>query len=500
MTVLRGLTGATSAQAAPRVGKLAAPAPAGGRPLRLGLAALAAVAALGTVPAGAAEIRFTKGMQSSVTVTDNVDLAPEGSEEAAIVTSAGPTAQLTVDGNRLDLLFAGSLQLQHFSNDNAVRLDQNLRGSATAELWEDWLYLDLEGSSSRQLTEPDSRVSASDSSRGDRESVTVLEASPYLAHNFGNWAEGELRYRRTQTFSGGDSGDSVQDEQIFRLESGTRFTRTRLGLLLERIDEESDDGDGPTGLQDDNDDVERSTAELAGQYAVWRRFSVTGTAGYDKVESSDDRDLGGPFYMLGFDTRPGPRSEFALGVGERYGGLWVEGDFSYDITERLTLTGEIDRILETGTDRLSDRRRGRVVDPVTGELVTEDLNEDDQDGLAVTWRGTIGLDGVYGRNTFNLDLLYVDRQFEDSSDTTYGLRGGWTRQLSRRWSTRLSGFATRVDGEPQTTTVGAQLSLDYLVYTNTIIAVGVSRTERFADQPGDEYTENTATVIGRIRF
>lgn len=451
-------------------------------------------------PVLAAEVRVTKSIGSSLTYTDNVDLSPDDRREAALITTIEPAATVSVDGNRLDLLFAGSVGLQHFSNDNSFEIDQNLRGDATAELWEDWLFLDLGASSSRQLIDPESRVSASDTRRGDRESVTVLEASPYLAHSFGNWADGELRYRRIQTFSE-ESGDSVQDEQRLQLDSGTRFTRTRGGLLLEHVrDETEDDGDA-SRRNFDNGDLERSTVELSGQYAMWRRFSLTGVGGYDEIDTESSRDLSGPFYQFGFDTRPGPRSEFALAVGQRYGGLWITGDFRYDLTERLTLSGSIDRVLESTTDRVADRRRDNVLDPITGDLVTEDLDEDSENGVALTWRGDVGLQGVYGRNVLNLDLIYIDRKFDTRSDTTYGLRGGWTRELSRRWSSELAGFARHVDGDVTSSeTFGAQASLDYLIYTNTVIRFGVSHTERYASNPNDEYTENTAFIGGRLRF
>jgi uncharacterized protein (PEP-CTERM system associated) len=451
-------------------------------------------------PVLAAEVLVTKSIGSSLTYTDNVELAPDDRREAALITTVEPAATVSVDGNRLDLLFAGSLGLQHFSHDNSFQLDQNLRGEATAELWEDWLFLDLGASSSRQLVDPESRVSASDTNRGDRESVTVLEASPYLAHSFGNWANGELRYRRIQTYAG-ESGDSVQDEQRFELGTGTRFTRTRGGLLLEHVRDETEDEGDDRRRDFDNGDLERSTAQLSGQYAVWRRFSLTGVGGYDKIEAETSRDLSGPFYQFGFDTRPGPRSEFALAVGERYGGLWITGDFRYDLTERLTLNGSINRVLESTTDRVAERRRDNVLDPITGELVTEDLDDDSENGVAVTWRGDVGLQGVYGRNVLNLDLIYIDREFDTRSDTTYGLRGAWTRELSRRWSSQLSGFARHVDGDPTSSdTFGAQAALDYLIYTNTVIRFGVSHTERYASDPNDEYTENTAFVGGRIRF
>lgn len=445
-------------------------------------------------PALAADVLVTKSIGSTVEVTDNVDLEPDEDKQASIVTRIGPAATVSVDGNRLDLLFAGSLGLLHFSHDNSFQIDQNLRGVANAELWEDWLYLDLSGSSTRQLVDQQSRVSAADSARGDRESVTVLSASPYLAHSFGNWAVGELRYRRTQTFS--QTTDSTQDEQRFELATGTRFTRTRGAVLLEHITDESE-SENPAG----DDEFERTTGQLSGQYALWRRFSVTGVAGYDEIDTESSRDLSGPFYQFGIDTRPGPRTEFALAIGQRYDGLWVTGDFGYEITERLILTGEINRVLETTTDRLSDRRRGEVVDPITGELVTEDLDEDAEEGVAVTWRGNLGLQGLYGRNTYDLNFIYVEREFETTSDTTYGLRGAWTRELSRRWSSRLSGFANQSDDEDRNnTTVGARAALDYEIYQNAVLSFGVSRTQRFSEEEGDEYTENTAFVTGRLRF
>lgn len=451
--------------------------------------------AIGSVAAQAADVRVTKSVGSSVTVTDNVDLEPDEDKEAAVITTVGPSATVTVDGNRLDLVFAGGVALQHFSNDNSFQIDQNVRGSATAELWDDWLFLDLDGSTRRQLVDSGSRVTASSSGRGDRETVTVLEASPYLAHSFGNWADSELRYRHTEAFS--DTTDSSQDEQSFRLDSGSRFTRTAGALLAEHVRSESD-SDSSSRFADD--EFERTTGQLSGQYALWRRFSLTGLAGYDEIDAESSRDLSGPFYQFGIDTRPGPRTEFALAIGKRYDDLWITGDFRHDITERLSLTGSINRVLETTTDRLADRQRGNVLDPVTGELVTEDLEDDSEEGVAVTWRGDLGLEGIYGRNVLNVDLIYVDRQFDTDSDTTYGLRGGWSRQLSRLWSSRLTGFATHVDDEPTTNTVGARLAFDYALYQNAVLSFGVSRTQRFSSREADEYTENTAFVAGRLSF
>jgi uncharacterized protein (PEP-CTERM system associated) len=468
-------------------------------------------------PAWGVAIRATKSAGLDVTVTDNIDLEPDDEASAALIFSPFVGAQVRGDGARVNFAFDYRLTLDTIFSEGT---DFNLRnegiGFGRAELVEDMLFVDVTGSVSQPIIDPQGRTGSNPSvGRQNRSDVVGGSFSPYLLNRFGGVAESELRYRYAYTYVGDEQvGDTQTNEVLARLSTGPDFSRLRLDGIAEYSNTTSDD---PTG------DLERSTLRLDAQYGLVRQFFLLGSIGYEKIDTqslNDDPD--GPIWYVGFLTQPGPRTELRLTWGRRYDEPDINGSLTYRITPRLIFQASYRHVLETTQQQFSifqlqQNEFGELVDPITNLPV--DIT-DPRFGLRTepyrANRFRASLTGNYERNTVTLAGSTEEREYDVRDNERYvSAQLGWTRQLAPEtdlfagvgWrrvdsgntpSSVLAGLSEPIEGD--TDTITARIALTHAISKDVYGSVSLGRAQRYADDPSDEYTENSLTLGVRIVF
>ncbi len=455
--------------------------------------------------AAAVDGQLEAGLGGTVALTDNFDLRPDEEAEGSIVTTLTPFVRLRRSAARLDVNLDAGLNLQHDSGRDEFRADPRVAGFGRAELSEELLFLEVQGIWTRRLASAEGRFSATpQAADSDFINTAAIVVSPYLVHRFGNWATSELRYRRSQIFTDSvETGESSTDQQSLAVSSGPRFTQARLGV---RLDRETIRSSTETG------DLDRTRGQVDGEWAATRRLSLTGSAGYEVIDTADLRDdPSGPFGLFGARWRPGPRTVVEGRAGWRFGGLSFDGSLSYRLTPGLTFRAATSEDIENEQQTLATDQINVILGP-TGEFVDSftglPLDLDDP-GLGVrnavvrvrTYQAS--LVGIRGRNTVTIGLAYDQRSGNFAANqSVVDTFGSWQRQLSPRLSAlgRVSYRSISEDEGSDIATVIGQLSLKYSLFENVDLAISYTRTQRFADEPADEYTENAMLFGTRFRF
>jgi uncharacterized protein (PEP-CTERM system associated) len=474
--------------------------------LRLGWrpTAAAAVGLLAAFAPGAhaAEVRIESGASATVTVTDNVRTEPNDRKEGGVILGQTGETSIRGDGNRLDFALDLTLDLiETLGGDDDVAFQQTGFGFARAELLEDLFFVELDGSARRVLTSPTQGVSANPYSTGQgRAQAYSASISPWLQNDFAGWAEGELRYRRSEIILSEGLGDSSVDEFTAKLATGKRFDRLRLDGLAERH---------VTDSQTDTGDLERSTFLAEGRWFLIRELALTAMGGHETIEAPSLLDPpSGPIWSLGFLTRPGPRTELEASFGQRYGGSTLEGAASYRITPRLVFRASYGEAIETTQERLLgtrafDRTTNQFVDPRTGQVAEADPGTGNQNRAYRSKLATASLTGTYERTTTTVRFEDESRDFDVTADDHVRRLSA---EVTRRLRTDLEGAVLvglqRYDGpgtQDYRTALG-RVELAQDLARNLKLTGALMHSRRVGDQPGLGYGETAALVGLRYGF
>ena len=442
---------------------------------------------------------------AEVTVTDNIDLMPNGQRQSAVVFSEFAGLTLREAGRRLRYALDGRLYLDTtVGHGTDVALRPDVTGTGRIELVEGHLYVEGRLLSQRELINAQGRVgSSSVIGRSNQANVTTLELSPYLTGHIGPYADTELRYLHRDTLvdtRDGDGagagenrvGNAMTNALSWQVTSGRALSRLRLTSNIEYSN---------TRAEVDENDLERQTAIVSADYAVTRQVFLLGSAGWERIASpglSDTRR--GMIGSVGLRYRPSPRLDLALSAGHRYGGPTYEGTLTYAITSRWSATASYSESMETPQTRLG-RPVGRIaLDPQTGALVIADARDL---GIqrAVAKVGTLRFDmvGHYQVDDVYLSVTRETRDYDTGPDDqllTAGAR--WHHRLSPRLTliaqAQLRQAASdTADGDTSTLTGGVNLT--YALSDTLTGSVSLSRSQRFSSRSEDRYTEN-AIVFG----
>ncbi len=470
-------------------------------------AAIAAVLAFVTMPAAAMDWEANHFVSTRLSLTNSDGLSSSSSDGLGTSLRGTIGSSLRGAGQRLNFAADTSLSLITRSSDSTPEIDQNLRALSTLELWKNRFFVDANLTSTRELISSNSRISGSDAGTDNDERVSVTSASisPYWQQRYGNWAQSLVRFRHTEVISGGsNANDSRNDSLELQLVAGRKLQPWRPALLADwvRIDERSN-----ASLTEN--DLTRFSIAFANEVALSRRYSLTASIGYDKVDaSSQTRNLSGVSWSVGANGQPGPRSNFQFSVGQRFGDLAINGSATYALTANLSLRLDASHSLASGLQQLVSDSNLVTVDPITGELVTPEglpagfggAGLDNQLSLRQSVSAT--LVGDYGRNRIVLSGFAEQRQFDVGDEDIARVRGIITRSLSPKVSASFSSFYryTRPQVTDATHTVNGRFDLNYRLGRRTTLFGGYSYTDRRSSDASLEYNEHVASVGGRISF
>ncbi len=278
--------------------------------------ALAVLALLATqaAPGIAAEWRFTPELTLRETYSDNITLAPSGSEQSGFVTEIAPGFTVTGKGRRSQ--FRATYQARSINYSNSAggsNIQNNLNADARAELIDDLLFVDGTANIGNYSTSPFG-PQALDSSyaTGNRSEVRTYTISPYARKRYGSFAQGELRYTHQGVSSDTGGFSNYNSDRInLNVNSGEEFRTLGWDVAGSRQQSRYSDLDSVTS------DYVNGTL----RYKLTEQFSLTGSGGYERYTYQTGGEApSGASWSVGFDWKPSPRTSLAATAGRRFYG------------------------------------------------------------------------------------------------------------------------------------------------------------------------------------
>ena len=285
-------------------------------PLKYGALACAVMLAIamGPLTVSASDLKVTPRLNVSGTYTDNVNLAPRGSEKSDFVINVSPGVSVTKEGARVKANVNYSLQNLIYLNDSSRNTSNHRLGAAAnAELVKQFFFLDANASVSQQNISLLGPVGLDNTSTtGNLATVSTYSLSPYLQHRFGMFASTELRYTHDAVSnSTGSVADSTSDSVDMKLNSGTSFNDLSWGLNYHK--------QKVNYTQTTDTEFESYSGTLG--YLLTRKFRIFGTTGEEKnnFQTSGSR-ADGSFWNAGFSWAPTSRTSISASTGHRFFG------------------------------------------------------------------------------------------------------------------------------------------------------------------------------------
>jgi polysaccharide export outer membrane protein len=467
---------------------------------------------------------------ASQTFTDNIDLDPDGQEEAALITEIGPGVRFQGDMARVRAALNGSVRYERTSLNQAGNdVNADIAGNATVEWLDNTLFTDAAASVSQQVLDSAAGRSGSGVNDANAETVQTYRVSPYLVNRLGRTARVETRYTGAATVISGDDGnrrfdrgddddasDSIRHELALTVSSGPRFNRWSWSLRgsASELNFLGDEDDPGTGMQlNDDADQSRRDVVLRNQFAISRSFALTGDIGYQKLDSDDARDSFESIrWAAGFRYTPSPDTLLAASAGE------VDDDRSFSLEARHTISPRTEvsvtyrEEVATGQERLVATLADDVED--VADLEPGDIRFSLRDEITRTETLTGNVQTRFGRNSVGLTAVYAteaeDAVDGDTTEERIELRASYRRPLTRHID--LDAGASYADVQFNDVDAGAgtqdvsddeydlSIGLDYTGFRRLSLGARYSFTTRDSTRQADEFTENAFTISGRFTF
>ena len=447
----------------------------------------------------------TTGARFEATYTDNVDLAPDGREDDALILRTGPTASVRGDAARarggLNVAFLGRTELMS-DNSSDPELDVDLSGTGTVEPVRDTVFVDAAASVSRLLVDGGAAQSGAQSNTTNRSTFQTYEVSPYVVNRLGELANMTTRYTATQTLGDGDNlSDSLTHRGNLSLSDGELFGPLGWGADAEASEERRDGAS----------DVSQRSVTATLSYAVTTRLELFARGGYEWFEETAEdgttvRDRDDPRWSVGFRYQPSPDTRISAEAGQRFGGDTFSLDASHDVSDRTSLFARYNETVSTQQGRFAANlpRRQEDLDGFDARPTRFDINNT----VTTTETAEVGATTRLDLNTFRVSAFYTTQTQGiategDTEDEVLGVDLGWTRPISPNWR-----FDSDLAYEQRTTDAGgsdsddvfASAGVTYRGFKQISIGLTYDFTKRFADRAANEYTENAITLTGRIQF
>lgn len=295
------------------------------RPLFVSLLAL-------TSAAQAAEWQFVPSINASETYSDNVLLAPSNLATPGFITNLMPGILITGTGDRLNFQLSYALQDMIYDVGGWAHAYYNqLNASGHAELLPRFLFLDGGASISQQPLTLLGPVTANAANlTGNVANVSTETISPYLLHDFGSLATGQVKFTRSATnysYAGepvanvaGAYNPGLAASTLFSTTMDTTDVKLRNGDAFDYLSWALDYNRTTTDYSNFIPaTLTMSTLDLG--YLLTPQFKLTGEGGYedDTYVYVGPRPTGA-FWNGGFSWAPTPRTQISATEGERFFG------------------------------------------------------------------------------------------------------------------------------------------------------------------------------------
>lgn len=375
-----------------------------------------------------AEIALTKSGQIleprvslRETWTDNVSLAPRGTERSDWITELSPGLHLRGGGRRVkyDVDYQRS---EIFYSKSSSRDHQNfLSAFGSIEAIENFFFVDASGTISQQTisalgVQPSSTTSAS----SNRTETRQFSLAPYIKGRVRSFASYDLRYTastlRTKGETRFDNDSKVWEGKISSLED-----TARVGWLGEYKNEKNDYADA----RDTDYELGRGTIS----YTPGRQLRFFGRAGWESTNIIPGKNS---FFThgVGLQWFPTERTQLSLETDERYFGRSYLYSFRHR-TPHSSWSMLFSRDASTTSQRLLGGGVGTIFDRLLDILAPTFADPTQRADEA---RRALGLMGATGQESsqagFLSNQVFIDRRAEASA-AWIGRRNTFTMTVLR---------------------------------------------------------------------
>ena len=482
---------------------------------------------------GSQGFRIQTSVSLSETYSDNVSLAGSGNAKGEWITRIAPSVSVSQTGPRLRFYGVYSPELLYRAVQASQEVRHVLNATGNAELYKNLFFVDVRANSVQQnvsLAGPqtDSNINTT----GNRTTVTTYGISPYLRHDFGYDARGELRFTHDEVHYGSNSGStsSSKAESISaQLSSGPVFQLFTWGLAYSKAHTEY----AQSGQKIDSENV-----SFTGGRLIVPSVRLNATVGYEDpgYPTSSGSTQKGTFWNVGPTWTPTPNTKVSATIGRRYYGPSKSFHFDHrsrmttwtvDYSESVTTTrGSLTLPVAADAAALDALLLSSIPDPVARQNRVRELLASgltfaqpvsfltDSLFLEKRWQATVGLQGV--RNTVLGSVFSSNRNafstvagtagdFNKSQNVTQtGATVAWNSRLSQRLTANASLGLTR--NEFVTTNSSTRLSTLRFGLTEQFSpklngALALSRIKSDTTIAGStSYVENSISATLGLRF
>lgn len=415
-------------------------------------------------PAGLTPTNNAPSFRVSTSVTvgesynDNVNLAPEGSARSDYITSIQPNFSAVDQGARINFGLTYDPQFLYYAaGTESSRVQQNLLGAGTAEIYPETLFVDANASIDQQFLSSSGPIGPSTQAvNGNLQTVQTYGVSPYLRHHFGSYADSESRYRFTSVSVGGNTTAPIQiNEARQTLTSGEDFGRLGWKLTGDSTWYHSGEASGdPLSNRSATDKYAR--ADL--NYLIYEGWSALGGIGYETLHDPTLLEQPkGVIWDAGLQYQPAPYAKASFTYGRRFSQSDYEFNGEYDIGPSLKVLSSYTQTYQTGLtlvaangSQLTLNQNGQLVNSVTGQPATNNpfgratsspFGISNQAFIDKRFQTTIL--ATRGRNSYSV-TGYEDREsgasiINNGNAKTFGGTVNWTRQLWRTLASNVGG-------------------------------------------------------------
>ena len=440
------------------------------------------------------------------TYSDNVNLSRNNANED-FITQLTPGLSIRGQGGRVELNLDYNFQNLMYARDNNLNnTNQQLQANASAELYQQVLFLDVSSQISQQLVSTQGVISDNNiNATGNRADVMSYQVSPYVKHHFGGYADAEGRLTFNQVFNSAtnttgtvanNAASTSASTTSFNMTSGRYFNRIPWTFSY-RSNTVSNDSTGGA-------DTKFRSIEANISYVISRRYRLTSLIGNDdNTFSTSQRSTGGNRWEIGAIWTPSSRTRVVARWGDRYFGRTFFLDASH--THRhFVFTAHYDEQTQSLNDIQINQQLIPLVDafgqPVFDPNVSSNIAlTTDRPGLQndviVNQRLDINLAYSNRRNSANVGLYNSTRtgQASNSNEDITGLRASFSRQLSEKLTATINADWTSSDFQNGQRTdnrygFGAHLTRRLGRHMNGIIDYRYRQSD--SDSTRNTYTEN----------
>ena len=465
--------------------------------------------------------------------SDNIYL-DDDNKEGDLITEITPGINISGRSARLEAELDYQMQgLLFISNTDESSIAQQLEARATAEITDNFFFVDATSRIGQSIVDSSRTVSRNNyNAAGNQTTFYAYGLSPYIRPHFGGYADGTFRYALNLVFYDDDASNSVENRFDANLVSGRKF-----GPLSWSANYVFDDVD-----RNKTSDARFQNADGEARYFISSKFSLVAQAGWadndydtsDQIENGTYWAVGGFFqpsryYSLealtgyNLDTAtvgvyPGRRTSLQVTYRDRKVGLnngeaWF-GTFRHR-TRRTNWNANYTE--DTTTQQQLQLGEGgfsfQGVDPETG-----DTNPNPQPGDLVVIVPTGPIDsltnevverkrgsGSVGMKTGKTGLLFTvfsqKRKYLTSlrEEKTNGFSGSIDRRVAPRTNALLTGSWQRIeDKDPSDSTRNGDrdfwfidVRLQRQIRRRLDGYIGYSFTRQDSYRDGDSYNENS---------